>query len=203
MADCARPTHEGLTIPAQINFVSKGAPLYELGYELDGSIFAISKYLSLTHLWEKIRVIGGAYGGFNIFDPNSGLFCYVSYRDPNLLVTLDNYDSAADYLLNLQLTEDQLRSAIIGAISNMDQHQLPDAKGLTSMQRYLTRVTDEMRQKYRDQVLSTRPEDFRKLGEILKEISANGDVVVLGSQDGLEKANAEKGGDWFTVTKVL
>jgi len=33
---------EGLVIPAQVNYVAKGANLYELGYELDGSIHVIT-----------------------------------------------------------------------------------------------------------------------------------------------------------------
>jgi len=37
-------------------------------------------------------VSGGAYGGFCNFDSHSGMFTYLSYRDPNLLGTLDNYD---------------------------------------------------------------------------------------------------------------
>ncbi len=79
--------NEGLTIPAQVNFVGKGANLYSLGYELDGSIHVIEKYLGTTWLWEKVRVQGGAYGGFSVFDPGSGVFTYLSYRDPNLLAT--------------------------------------------------------------------------------------------------------------------
>ena len=53
---------EGLTIPAQVNYVAKGANLYDVGYELDGSYAVITQYLSTTWLWERIRVQGGAYG---------------------------------------------------------------------------------------------------------------------------------------------
>jgi Zn-dependent M16 (insulinase) family peptidase len=42
-----------------------------------------------------VRVSGGAYGGFSDFDSHSGMFTYLSYRDPNLLKTLDNYDGTA------------------------------------------------------------------------------------------------------------
>ncbi len=35
------PTFEGLVIPSPVNFVGKGANLYELGYKLHGSIAAI------------------------------------------------------------------------------------------------------------------------------------------------------------------
>ena len=42
----------------------------------------------------KVRVVGGAYGGFCGFDPRSGDFKYLSYRDPNLGQTLETYDGA-------------------------------------------------------------------------------------------------------------
>ena len=37
-------------------------------------------------------MVGGAYGGFCDFDNHSGMFTYSSYRDPNLLKTVDVYD---------------------------------------------------------------------------------------------------------------
>ena len=58
---------EGLTIPAQVNYVGKAANLYDLGYEFDGSAEVITGYLRMAYLWEKIRVQGGAYGAFCVF----------------------------------------------------------------------------------------------------------------------------------------
>ena len=55
---------EGLTIPAQVNYVGKGANLYDLGYSSDGSVEVITNYLRTTWLWERVRIQGGAYGGF-------------------------------------------------------------------------------------------------------------------------------------------
>ncbi|MEI6289735.1 MAG: insulinase family protein, partial [Chloroflexota bacterium] len=52
--------HEGLGVPSQVNFVGKGANLYELGYDLHGSVQVINNFLQTTWLWEKIRVQGGA-----------------------------------------------------------------------------------------------------------------------------------------------
>ena len=77
----------------QVNYVGKAANLYEdAGYKLHGSAYVINKYLGTTWLWDRIRVSGGAYGGFSDFDSHSGMFTYLSYRDPNLLKTVDNYD---------------------------------------------------------------------------------------------------------------
>lgn len=47
-----------------------------------------------TKSCRQVRVVGGAYGGFCRFDPRSGDFKYLSYRDPNLGQTLDTYDGA-------------------------------------------------------------------------------------------------------------
>ncbi|HEX9332020.1 MAG TPA: insulinase family protein, partial [Anaerolineales bacterium] len=89
---------EGLAIPAQVNYVGKGANLYDLGYQYDGSAEVIVGYLRMAYLWEKVRVQGGAYGAYAVFDDSSGVFTYLSYRDPNVAATIDNYDKGAAFL---------------------------------------------------------------------------------------------------------
>jgi Zn-dependent M16 (insulinase) family peptidase len=191
---------EGLTIPAQVNYVGKGANLYELGYKLHGSVSVINKFLGTTWLWEKVRVQGGAYGGFSTFDRDSGVFNYLSYRDPNLEKTLANYDGTADFLRHLDLPEAELTKSIIGAIGRLDSYQLPDAKGFTSLSRYLIGLTDEARQQYRDEVLSTTAADFRAFGEVLAAVNEHGVVVVLGSAEAINAANGE---NWLEVSRVM
>ncbi len=192
---------EGLTIPAQVNYVAKGANLYELGYQYDGSSIVVTSYLGMTYLWEKIRVQGGAYGGTCGFDSDSGMFTYYSYRDPNLAATLDNYDKAGGFLKGLEgsrLTDGELSKAIISAVGELDAHQLPDAKGYTSMMRHLIGRTEEARQQTRDEVLSTNGEDFIAFGEVLEKVAESQAVVALGSQSAIESADVG-----LKVTKVL
>jgi Zn-dependent M16 (insulinase) family peptidase len=197
-----RPEHEGLTIPAQVNYVGKGANLYRLGYELDGSALVINGYLQTTWLWERVRVQGGAYGGFSAFDHRSGTFGFVSYRDPNLAATLETYDQTAQFLKRLDLNEDELVKSIIGTIGRLDAYQLPDAKGFTSMQRYLAGDTDASRQQLRDEVLSTTVEDFRQFGAALERLNEAGVVVVVGSAQAIEAANTARTQP-LSVTRVL
>lgn len=197
----ALPANEGLTIPAQVNYVGKGANLYALGYDLHGSISVIGNYLRTTWLWEKIRVQGGAYGAFASFSKQSGVFNFLSYRDPNLLGTLDSYDRAVAYLHDLDLSQDELTKSIIGAIGSIDTYRLPDAKGFVSMQRYLIGESDEERQQYRDEVLGTTVADFRAFADVLDEVRDAGQVVVLGSADKIAAAN-EQGLD-LSVQQVL
>ncbi len=196
------PANEGLTIPAQVNYVGKGGSLYDLGYRLDGSMMVIRNYLRTTWLWERVRVQGGAYGGFCVFDPRTGVFSYISYRDPNLLATLDIYDRTAQFLRDLDLSQEELVKTIIGAIGEMDAYLLPDAKGFASLSRYLAQETDEQRQQLREQILSTTQEDFRALAPYLERVKESGEVVVLGSAEAIRQADEERGG-WLDVNKVL
>lgn len=55
-----------------MNYVGKAANIYDTGYQLKGSAYVISKYVSNTWLWDRVRVSGGAYGGFCDFDTHSG-----------------------------------------------------------------------------------------------------------------------------------
>jgi Zn-dependent M16 (insulinase) family peptidase len=193
---------EGLTIPAQVNYVGKGANLYDLGYKLHGSNLAITNFLRTTWLWERVRVQGGAYGGFCRFDSHSGVFNYLSYRDPNLLGTLDNYDAASRYLREVHLSDEEITRSVIGGISMVDAYQLPDAKGYTALLRHLLGITDEDRQQRREELLSTSKADFRAFADVLAQINERGLVVVLGSKEGIEQANAARG-NWLNVKKVL
>jgi hypothetical protein len=194
--------NEGLIIPTQVNYVAKGTNLYAQGYKLHGSIHVIRHYLENTWLWEKVRVQGGAYGGMSAFDQTSGIFTYFSYRDPNLLATLDNYDQTANFLRNLELSKSELTKTIVGTISGLDAYQLPDAKGYTSMVRYLTNFPDEVRQHIRDEVLGTTANDFQAFAELLAGVAEQGEVVVLGSAEAIEKANLERAG-FLEMMKVL
>ncbi|MBN1146653.1 MAG: insulinase family protein [Anaerolineales bacterium] len=196
------PYFEGLSIPAQVNYVGKGANLFELGYQPDGSISVILNTLRATWLWERVRVQGGAYGAFCPFDRRSGVLTYLSYRDPNLLATLDNYDGTVQFLRQLELPRDELTKSIIGAIGEMDAYQLPDAKGYTSMTRYLAGDTDESRQRWREQILDTTLQDFHAFAGALKGMKEQGRVVVLGSSEAIQAANEARPG-WLQVKKVL
>ncbi len=192
------PSSEGLTIPTQVNYVGKGADLFELGYQLKGSSFVVNKHINDSYMWNKVRVQGGAYGGFSNFDTQSGILNFISYRDPNLLKTLEIYNQTGDYLKNLEIDESELTKVIIGTIGDLDAYLLPDAKGFTSMRWYLLGTTDEERQRLRNEVLNTSIEDFHQFGEYVSKIKDHGVVSVLGVDEAVQAA-----GIFQEVQKVL
>ena len=183
--------NEGLIAPVSVNYVGKAANLFQFGYQLDGSSMVITRYLGTTWLWDKVRVQGGAYGAFCSFDAFSGVLTFSSYRDPNILSTIENFDRCADFLRDLKLSEEELTKAIIGTIGDMDAYQLPDAKGTTSMMRQMIGVDDDYRQKTRDQVFETTINEFHEFADILSATVESGLITVLGDKSSIESANSD------------
>jgi Zn-dependent M16 (insulinase) family peptidase len=197
----AEPKSEGLTFPAQVNYVAKGGNLYKLGYEHSGATAVALQHLNTTYMWDKVRVQGGAYGGSAGFDPNSGNFVFTSYRDPNLLSTLAAYDGAAAYLGQGVGEQDLVRS-IIGVIGQVDTYRLPDAKGYISMIWELTGNDEVNRQQRREEILNASAADFKRFADVLAALSREARVVVMGSEAAITAANAERN-NFLEVTKVL
>ncbi len=193
---------EGMTIPSQVNYVGKGANLFDMGYGFHGSSLVITRYLRNAFLWDRVRVQGGAYGAFCLLDRMSGTLTFVSYRDPNLLDTLDAFDRSASFLEDTDLGKEELTKSIIGAIGDLDSHMLPDAKGFSSMVRYLTGDTEEARQHMRDEILGTKASDFKDFARMLERVKEDGIVKILGSPSAVEKATTERPG-WLDIVKVL
>ena len=160
---------------------------------MGGSASVVSKYLRTGYLWDTVRVMGGAYGGFCRLSAQSGVFSYLSYRDPNLKGTLDNYDAAAEHLRALALSPGELSQAIIGAVGELDRPMQPDQKGFASLQQWLAGESAADRQARRDELLATTSADFNAFGERLARLNGEGTVTVIGSKAALDKANEDMG----------
>ena len=62
------------------------------------------------------------------------------------------------------------------------------------MQRYLAGESDDIRQRRRDEILGASVADFRAFADALAELTACGQVVVLGSEQAIQAANARRSG---------
>jgi len=113
----------------------------------------------------------------------------VSYRDPNLLATLDIYDRTAEFLKGADLRRG-VNDAQYHRHDRGDRY-LPasDAKGFASMQRHLIGDTDAARQRMREEILSTTPPIFA-ISAMHGAGRGKGRVVVLARSRPIEAANA-------------
>jgi len=204
MAKMASVTNEGFVVPTQVSYVGKAGLLYDVGDRVPGQAQVVARFLRTGYLWDYVRVIGGAYGGFCTFSPFSGYFSFLSYRDPNLDKTLDVYDAAADALMEaadaMENDPEMLETAIIGAIGDSDSAMSPDQKGYTAFQRWLINEGPEYRQKFRDEMLATKPSDFREFAERLKNMK-DPSIAVVSSKSKFEEA--AKAGKKITLKDVF
>lgn len=190
---------EALLAPAQVNYVGKVCDLRRSGYHFHGSALVAAKYLRTTWLWEQVRVLGGAYGGFCNYGRLSGLMSFGSYRDPNITSTLKAFDGCGAFLESVRLDRDELLKAVIGTSGDLDPYQLPDAKGFTALTQFLAGVNTATRQRIRNEVLATGEKEFRAFGAVLRQACADGIVAVLGGEEAVSKS----GEAFARTTKLL
>jgi len=194
--------NEAIIVPTQVNYVGSGGRVYSEGESMPGSASVVARHLRTGYLWDTVRVIGGAYGGFCTLGQGSGVFTYLSYRDPNLAVTLDAYDAAADALMEQaeNLTEEQLQTAVIGAVGDLDAALSPDQKGAVQFRRWLSGESPEDRQKYRLEVLNTNKDDFVAFAKRLKAL--NDKAVAVVTSKGMAE-EAIKAGKEMEIVEIL
>lgn len=206
MASIAPLKDEGFVVPTQVSYVGKGGLLFEQGEKVHGSTAVVSRYLRTGYLWDYVRVMGGAYGGFCTFNPvgGDGIFTFLSYRDPNLDKTIDVYDATADALLKaaeeLENDPEALATAIIGTVGDLDGALSPDQKGNKAFNRWVIRQTPEERQQFRDEILNTKASDFRDFAMRLKNMKKPS-VAVVSSKAAFE--SAAKAGKAMELKQVL
>ena len=182
------PINEAFLTASSVQFVGKGINLFELGMEYSGRFDVLNAVLRTCFLWDRVRVQGGAYGSQSSFDSYSGDYGLVSYRDPNLTETLDIYDQIGDYLDTLDISDKELTKILIGCVGRLDPPMTADRKGSISMVEYLTGKTYELKQKRRDELLSTRLGDIKSFAGLFRKIKESGNVCVLGNEEKIKKS---------------
>ncbi len=187
---------EAWSIPAQVNYVGIGANLYTNDHGPHGSMQLAARFLRSGHLWDQIRVRGGAYGAFCLMDRLSGTMNLVSYRDPNVERTLDIFRGVGDYLATVELSPEAMDKAILGAINEVDAYMLPDTKGYAACLRRLTNDADPGRQQMRDEILTATVAQLHRLGTHLQQALQGPDahLCILGSRPALEPLAAVQDG---------
>lgn len=196
------PLNEALQATAPVNYVGVATSLTALGYTPNGADIVVNRHLSRTFLHEEIREKGGAYGAFSVLDVRSGVVSMLSYRDPNITQTFDVYAQAGAWLQSLQLDEETLLQAIIGAAGDLDSYMLPVSRGFTAFTEYLNGVDHAYRQTIRDQALHVTNADFVRYGEVLARAATKWNRIVLGGETAITQAQTSHAGLFDTTTKV-
>lgn len=172
----------GLSSSGSVQYVAKGINFKDLGYENHGCFDLLNQLLSTGYLWEKVRVQGGAYGCYLSFDKVSGALVLTSYRDPNLVETIEVFDQIADFLENLEITKDEFEKLIIGTIGRLDGPMTTSQKSKLALNRYLAGVDYDDLDKRREELLNTKLEDLKVFAKYFRALAKDGSICVHGSE---------------------
>ena len=178
--------NEGFKTSAQINYDACCGNFAEHGLRYSGGLQVLRMMLSYEYLWQKLRVLGGAYGCMAAFT-NSGASYLVSYRDPEVAKTYKIYEELPEYLDNWDADEDTVRKYIIGAIAVQDMPVTASMQAANQAVYYLYKLTDEERQRERDEILSCTAGDIRGFAAHIRAILSDGAICTIGSASKIDK----------------
>ncbi len=174
--------NEGIMTSGKVQYVAKGANFRKLGYNYHGSMKVLETILRYDYLWNRVRVQGGAYGGFAQFE-RTGNMVFGSYRDPNLLETVKVYDETVTFLSGFNVSQREMTKYIIGTMSQLDTPLTPQMKGERAAMMYIRGISQSDIQRERDEVLSTKQDSIKKLAELVDKAMQANYLCVLGSEE--------------------
>ena len=177
---------KGYRVPAQVGFAVRGYNLSEMNIPFRGSLVLLANILTLSYLWNRVRVQGGAYGcGFHA-DRYGNVYTY-SYRDPSPDRTLSVDSGASAFLREFLSGGEGLDKYIISTLNDLNPLLSARDKGMLADLRLLSGYTREQAEKVRREVLYSTPADLEETAALLDLFAEKGSVCVVAPGELLEK----------------
>lgn len=184
-------SNQARVIASPIAFIGKVFKTVSYVHE-DAAVLGISSFLlDNICLHQKIREQGGAYGGGAVCNAMSGSYYFYSYRDPHIVDTLDAFKEAIQMVVSGDFDDEDLEEAKLEMIQGMDAPVSPGSRGYLAYCWLAEGKTKELRQKFRDKVLSTKKEDvIEAIKKHIEKQYETGKTVVFAGKELIEKENA-------------
>jgi Zn-dependent M16 (insulinase) family peptidase len=196
------PRAAGWVAPVPVSYVARVFRTVPLVHPDAAGLMVLAKLLRAGYLHREVREKGGAYGGMANFDAQNGLFSMLSYRDPQLLRTLEVYRDAAHWAASGGFSESDIREAILAVFASLDRPLSPGSKGHREFDYQLQGLSRDLRRLFRERVLAADRDCLTALTEqYLLEGRADSAAAVVSGEEMLQQANRELGGEPFTLEK--
>jgi len=194
---------EGWSTSSAVSFVARTFETVRMVHEDAPVLSVISKMLRSLYLHREIREKGGAYGGFSMYNTESGLFCFGSYRDPHIVSTLKVYDGASKFIRSGNYTDEDIKEAILQVCSEIDKPDAPGAAARKAFYRKIISLTDDMREQFKEKLLTvTRNQVIRVSEKYFSESSGKQAVAVISGENQLKTANEKLGGNPLKLYRI-
>ena len=184
--ETAVPMKRGIKIPAQIGY---GVLAADLNREWNESGRVAANILSLSYLWNVIRVQGGAYGcGLRIAPAATMAY---SFRDPTPARSLGMYRGAADFLREFVASGERIDKFVISTIADTEPLMSPRSEGAAADSRWFAGRTEADLRQQRAEILSTDGEKLLSWCATLEHMAQTGAVCVVAHEEALKACEAE------------
>jgi Zn-dependent M16 (insulinase) family peptidase len=178
----------GIACATEVSFVAKAMPAVRIDDPASPAMELLTHVLSLDYFYKRLRVQGGAYGGWCSYALEDGVVAMVSYRDPQLAKTLETYAGALAWARE-HLTDAALEACRLGVIGARDRILSPEEMMSVARRRWAIGLTDDARQAFKDGILGMPADEVRRLAfPVLEEGLGRARAAVLSSRDRLEQA---------------
>ncbi|KAK3325725.1 Metalloenzyme, LuxS/M16 peptidase-like protein [Apodospora peruviana] len=149
-------------LPYQVYYGGLALPTVSYTSPQGASLQILSQLLTHKHLHHEIREKGGAYGGGAYSRAIDGIFGFYSYRDPNPLNTIKIMRSAGQWAVDKEWSDRDLEDAKISVFQGVDAPRAVNEEGMGN---FLYGVTEEMKQKRREQMLDVTKDQVREVAQ--------------------------------------
>ncbi len=184
--------YEGWSTSTAVSFVAQTMPTAAFGHEDAPALSVLSKLLRSLYLHREIREKGGAYGGFALYNTESGLFSLASYRDPHINRTLDVYRRVYDFLNQGHISDEDIKEAVLQVCSEIDRPDPPGPLARKAFTRLLVELDDPDRLAFKQQLLKlTKDRILETAGRYFRQDNDRVGVAIISGRDQLEQANSQ------------
>jgi Zn-dependent M16 (insulinase) family peptidase len=188
--EAALPARSAVVIPAQIGFSSQALNLRAIGSEYSGSLAVAANIVTLSYLWNEVRVQGGAYGTGVRLGTLGNLSTY-SYRDPSPAASIETNRGIAAFLRAFGDSGEDLDKYIISTVAGLEPVVSAKTYGALADNRWFSGVSEKLALKWRRQMLETDIDDIIEAAEVFERLAEEGAVCVVAHEaaaDALEGA---------------
>ena len=176
-----RSYKEAILSNANVNYISKTANVKEFGKDFDGKLMVATSILSNPYLYELIRAKGGAYGA-GITANRTGLLSTYSYRDPNILKTIDSFDSIGELTKNIDLTDRDFENQQISSMGSILRPKSPQALADEDFGRYKKESPSDP-EEFLWQIKNAKLADIKAYADLFEKSMKKNNLTAFGNRD--------------------
>ena len=174
--------NEAIVIPSRVAYAAISGNLHDIGVRFCGSSQVARAIVNYEHLWNSVRVQGGAYGA-GMLMRRTGRLSFYSYRDPKPERTYGEFAKSGEFLREYAAKEESLTTLVIGALGNVLPLLTPRASVELALARYFAGTTYEDEKRIIGELLSTDKEDLLALADVIDSICRTSALCLVGNRD--------------------